>query len=47
MIKKVISIIKKLIFINPIKKSSTLQKYGLTNQREKRIMYMCFKHDLP
>ena len=43
--KKLILIIKKLLHIIPVKKSSTLQKYEPTNQREKKLMYKCFKHD--
>ena len=43
--KKLILIIKKLIFNSPVKDSSTLQKHEPTNQREKKLMYNCFKHD--
>jgi len=43
--KKLILKIKKIIFNSSTKKSSTLQKHEPTNQREKRLMYNCFKHD--
>ena len=43
--KNLILKIKKLIFISPIKKSSILQEHEPTNQREKKLMYNCFKHD--
>ena len=43
--KKLILIIKKLLHIIPVTKLSTLQKHELTNQKEKKLMYNCFKHD--
>ena len=33
------------IAISRFKKSSKSQKHGFANQREKRLMYNCFKHD--
>ena len=43
--KKIIIKIINIIFNSPVKDSSTLQKHEPTNQREKRLMYNCFKHD--